>query len=98
MKDKLSKLCKTAADRHILLLELVDRSLGNLWALAEAIETLSPSFPDLDKVEVWATDNARCGIQGTPSFCHLRGGEIVDAFPAARAVALIPPSCALLRT
>lgn len=90
IKDKLSKLCETPADQHILLLELVDRSVFNLWDLAKVIEALSPCFPDLDKVEIWATNNSRFDIQGTPSFCHLRGGQIGRAFLTTPVVALIP--------
>lgn len=74
LKDKFPKLSATPADQHILLLELVDRSFFNLWGLAKAIETLSPSFPNLYKVGVWATDNPRSDIPGTRSFCHLQGG------------------------
>jgi hypothetical protein len=90
IKDKLPKLCDTVADRHILLLELVDRSVFNLWDLAEVIEALSPCFPGLDTVEVWATNNSQSDIQGTPSFCHLQGGQIGRAFLSTPVIALIP--------
>jgi hypothetical protein len=102
IEDKLPKLCGdkrfmlpdqriVLVDRRILLLELVDRSLFSLWELAKVIETLSPCFPDLDKVEVWATDNSRFDIPGTPSFCHLQGGQIGHTFLTTRVVAMIPP-------
>ena len=92
IKNKLPKLSGTPADQHILLLELVDRSFFNLWDLAKAIEALTPLFPDLYKVEVWATNDSRSHIEGTPSFCHLLGGQTGHSFLTTPVVALIPPT------
>ena len=91
IEEKLPKLCRTLADRHILLLELVDRSLYNLWSLAAGIETLRSSFPALETIEVWVTDDSRSSVQGTPSFCRLQDGEIVCAFNSAPVVPMIRP-------
>jgi len=89
IQDKLPKLSKTQADQHILLLELVDRSISNLWDLAKAIEILNSCFPDLDKVAVWATDDSQSGIEGTPSFAHLRDGQPGHSFLVTQVLSIV---------
>ncbi len=92
LTEKLPKLVRTEADRRVLLIELLDRSLGNLWDLAKITNELKTFFPYLSAVELWGTDDSRSGIAGTPTFCHLQGGFIVRAFLARPIVSLIPPS------
>lgn len=92
LNEKLPKLIEASGDKRVLLIELLDRSLGNLWDVAEITNEVRSFFPHLGVVELWGTDDSRSGIAGTPSFCYLQGGTIVRAFPARRIISLIPHS------
>jgi hypothetical protein len=90
--EKLPKLNEVGADKRVLLMELLDRSLGNLWDVGKAMKELRPSFSGLYRVEVWGTDNSRWDIPGTPSFCCLHGRKVGECFLARLVVPLIQPS------
>lgn len=91
VREKLPKLTETKADRYVLLLELLDRSLGNLWEVAKVMDELRCNFLSLENVEVWATDDSHSGIPGTPSFGLLADGKVGECFLSRLVTPVIPP-------